>query len=107
MEEEIAADTAKYIQIHNLGEFIVRRSKSKLKKFREKTHILIGFELTIANINWVIENLRTAIDRVEGKDNLTNEFFDAENIKPMLEHADVTFENVDPDTFQKNKLMLL
>lgn len=69
-------------------EVVVRRSKFNLKKCREKAHILIGFGLAIANIDRIIQIIRTAVDRSEAKENLMNDEFDAENIKPLLEIVD-------------------
>ncbi|MDR0744832.1 MAG: DNA gyrase subunit A [Holosporales bacterium] len=66
-------------------EVVIKRCKFNLRKCREKAHILLGFALAIANIDRVIEIIRQALNRDEAKGNLTNELFNAENIKPMLE----------------------
>ena len=74
-------------------EVITRRSKFNLRKCREKAHILLGFGLAIANIDKVIQIIRAAMDRVEAKETLMAEVFDAENIKAMLELVDGHSEN--------------
>lgn len=74
-------------------EVITRRSKFNLRKCREKAHILLGFGLAISNIDKVIQIIRAAMDRVEAKENLMLEVFDAENIKAMLELVDGHSEN--------------
>ncbi|MDR1390881.1 MAG: DNA gyrase subunit A [Holosporales bacterium] len=83
--------------IDNFIEFrqkvIIRRSKFNLKKCREKAHLLLGFGIAIANIDRVIEIIRSAMDRSEAKDNLMIEIFDAENVKSMLELVDSFTEN--------------
>lgn len=75
-------------------EIIIRRSKFNLKRLRNKVHILLGFALAIANIDRVIEIIRTASDRNEAKINLMNEIFNAENIRSILQIVDGSSENV-------------
>lgn len=83
--------------INNFIEFrqevVVRRSKFNLRKCREKAHVLLGFGLAIANIDRVIEIIRSAKDRQEAKDNLMAEEFDAENVRPLLELVDGYSDN--------------
>ncbi len=74
-------------------EVVIRRSKFNLKKCREKAHVLLGFGLAIANIDRVIQIIRSAVDRSEAKENLMVEAFDAENIKSLLELVDGYSEN--------------
>ncbi|MDR0942173.1 MAG: DNA gyrase subunit A [Holosporales bacterium] len=74
-------------------EVIVRRSKFNLKKCRDKAHILLGFAVAISDIERVIAIIRKASDRDEAKNNLMNEVFDVENIKPMLDLVDGSGEN--------------
>jgi DNA gyrase subunit A len=64
---------------------IVRRSKFRLKKAREKAHVLLGFAIAIANIDEVISIIRNSADRNEAKDKLMSKIFNASDIKPMIE----------------------
>jgi DNA gyrase subunit A len=64
---------------------IVRRSKFRLKKAREKAHVLLGFAIAIANIDEVISIIRNSADRNEARDELMARVFDASDIKPMIE----------------------
>ncbi|MDR3224404.1 MAG: DNA gyrase subunit A [Holosporales bacterium] len=74
-------------------EVITRRSKFNLKKSREKAHILLGFAVSIANIDRVIEIIRQALDRQEAKDGLMAEVFNAESIESMLKLVDSFSDN--------------
>ncbi|MDR2075070.1 MAG: DNA gyrase subunit A [Holosporales bacterium] len=64
---------------------IVRRSKFRLKKAREKAHVLLGFAMAIANIDEVISIIRNSTDRNEAKNKLMSKIFDVSDIRSMIE----------------------
>lgn len=51
-------------------EVIIRRTKHLLGKAREKSHLLLGFSIAVANLDPVIELIRASKDRNEAKEQL-------------------------------------
>ncbi len=60
--------------IQHRFEVITRRSKYELKKAEEKKHILDGFIIALANINRVVQLIKSSRDKQEASQKLMKEF---------------------------------
>jgi DNA gyrase subunit A len=69
-------------------EIVVKRSKFNLKKAREKAHTLLGFAVSIANIDRVIDIIRNASDKQDARLRLMEQEFMAPEIAPLIELVD-------------------
>ncbi|MCW4628063.1 MULTISPECIES: DNA gyrase subunit A [Marinomonas] len=68
-------------------EVVTRRTIYELRKARERGHILEGLAVSLANIDRVIELIRTSPTSAEAKDKLVNESWQPGNVMAMLERA--------------------
>jgi DNA gyrase subunit A len=74
-------------------EVITRRTKYLLNRAREKSHLLLGFSVAVANLDPVIELIRASKDRNEAREQLLARAWNgssvAEYIKLVEANADV------------------
>ena len=68
-------------------EVVTRRTIFELRKARERGHILEGLAVSLANIDRVIELIRTSPTSAEAKEKLVNESWQPGNVMAMLERA--------------------
>lgn len=65
-------------------EVIGRRTRYLLRKAREKAHTTLGLAIAVANIDPIIQLIRSAPDRQTAKTNLTTQEWPAENVLPLI-----------------------
>lgn len=70
-------------------EVITRRTKYLLRKAREKSHILLGFSVAVANLDPVIELIRGAKDRNDAKEQLMGRTWDGSAIAKYIQLVEV------------------
>lgn len=68
-------------------EVVTRRTIFELRKARERGHILEGLAVALANIDRVIELIRTSPTSAEAKEKLVAELWQPGNVVAMLERA--------------------
>ncbi|MCB5160660.1 DNA gyrase subunit A [Marinomonas algarum] len=68
-------------------EVVTRRTIFELRKARERGHILEGLAVSLANIDRVIELIRTSPTSAEAKEKLVGESWEPGNVVAMLERA--------------------
>ncbi|REG84208.1 DNA gyrase subunit A [Marinomonas pollencensis] len=68
-------------------EVVTRRTIYELRKARERGHILEGLAVSLANIDRVIELIRTSPTSAEAKEKLVAESWQPGNVMAMLERA--------------------
>jgi DNA gyrase subunit A len=76
-------------------EVIVRRTRFELARAREKAHILLGFAVAVANLDPVIELIRSSMDRQDAREKLLATTWAASSIAPMIQLVEA---NVDSET---------
>ncbi|MCR4623469.1 MAG: DNA gyrase subunit A [Alphaproteobacteria bacterium] len=69
-------------------EVVVRRTRFNLNKTRDRAHILIGLAIAVANIDRVIEIIKTSEDSATAKSRLIEIDWDAEEIEPLIKLVD-------------------
>ncbi|GHU11606.1 DNA gyrase subunit A [Alphaproteobacteria bacterium] len=65
-------------------EVVVRRTRFELNKARDRTHILIGLALAVANIDEVIKLIKSSPDSATAKISLLKIDWDAEDVEPLI-----------------------
>lgn len=68
-------------------EVVTRRTIFELRKARERGHILEGLAVSLANIDRVIELIRTSPTSAEAKEKIVNESWEPGNVVAMLDRA--------------------
>ncbi len=68
-------------------EVVTRRTVYLLRKARERGHVLEGLAIALANIDPVIEMIKSSPSAAEAKEKLLAEKWDATAVLPMLERA--------------------
>ena len=63
---------------------VTRRTKFLLNKARDRAHILVGLAIAVANIDEVIQVIRTSPDPNTARDRLMERDWPARDIEPML-----------------------
>ncbi len=76
-------------------EVVTRRSVFELRKARERAHILEGLAVALANIDDVIELIRTSKSRDEARERLVSTVWAPGEVAALLERADA--ESTRPD----------
>ena len=71
--------------IKHRREVVVRRTIFELRKARDRAHILEGLAVALANIEEVIELIKTSKNPAEAKERLLNKKWDSTLIKSMLD----------------------
>lgn len=65
-------------------EVVVKRTKFRLGKARDRAHILIGLAVAVSNIDEVIALIKSSPDSATAKERLMAKHWDATNILPMI-----------------------
>lgn len=73
--------------IRHRREVVTRRTVYLLRKARERGHILEGLAVAIANIDEVIELIKSSPSPAEAKESLVARAWEAEAMRPFLERA--------------------
>ncbi|OTP83716.1 DNA topoisomerase (ATP-hydrolyzing) subunit A [Gilliamella apicola] len=68
-------------------EVVTRRTIYELRKARERAHVLEGLAIALANIDPIIELIRSASTPVEAKNKLLSQAWQLGNVAAMLEKA--------------------
>ncbi|GLK55772.1 DNA gyrase subunit A [Methylopila capsulata] len=69
-------------------EVISRRTKFRLNKARDRAHVLVGLAIAVANIDEVIQTIRTAPDPATARDRLMDRDWPAMDVAPLIELID-------------------
>lgn len=69
-------------------EVIRRRTVFELNKARDKAHVLVGLAIAVANLDKVIEMIKTSPDPQVAKERLTKEKWHARDVVPLVELID-------------------
>jgi len=69
-------------------EVVTRRTKFLLNKARDRAHILVGLAIAVANIDEIIQVIRTSPDPSTARDRLMERDWPARDIEPMLKLID-------------------
>ncbi len=73
--------------VRHRQEVVTRRTVFDLRKARERGHVLEGLAVALANIDPVIELIKTSASRTEAEERLTAKGWDPGSVIPMLERA--------------------
>lgn len=68
-------------------EVVTRRTIFELRKARDRAHILEGLSIALANIDPVIELVKSSSNRKEAEEKLVAQGWELGNVSGMLEHA--------------------
>ena len=68
-------------------EVVTRRTIFELRKARDRAHILEGLSIALANIDPVIELVKSSANRKEAEEKLVSQGWELGNVKGMLETA--------------------
>ncbi|WP_019866290.1 DNA gyrase subunit A [Methylovulum miyakonense] len=87
--------------IDHRREIITRRTIYLLRKARERAHVLEGLAVALANIDEMIELIKTSASREEAKNGLLAKVWDAGLVGSLLERADASRSRPDdlPEAF--------
>jgi len=66
-------------------EVVTRRTKFELGKARDRAHVLVGLAIAVANIDEVIQMIRTAPDPATARERLKERDWPAAEVVPLLE----------------------
>ena len=66
-------------------EVVTRRTKFELGKARDRAHVLVGLAIAVANIDEVIQMIRTAPDPATARERLKGKDWPAAEVVPLLE----------------------
>jgi len=66
-------------------EVVTRRTKFELGKARDRAHVLVGLAIAVANIDEVIQMIRTAPDPATARARLKDKDWPAKDVVPLLE----------------------
>ncbi|MBR6232066.1 MAG: DNA gyrase subunit A, partial [Alphaproteobacteria bacterium] len=69
-------------------EVVRRRTVYELNKARDRAHVLVGLALAVANLDKVVEMIKTAPDPSVAKDNLMKERWLAQDVEALIELID-------------------
>jgi len=75
-------------------EVITRRVRYELRKAREKSHVLIGLVISVANIDEMIVLIRKAPDPSSAKESLIQKSWPLHDLAPLIERAGEPLENL-------------
>ncbi|MEM9123483.1 MAG: DNA gyrase subunit A, partial [Pseudomonadota bacterium] len=65
-------------------EVVTRRTKFELRKARDRAHILVGLAIAVANIDEVIQTIRTSHDPATARERLMSRDWPAQDVEPLL-----------------------
>ena len=69
-------------------EVVSRRTKFRLNKARDRTHVLVGLAIAVANIDEVIRTIRASKDANEAREALMTRDWPAQDVAALLELID-------------------
>src|SRR3954469_662009 len=69
-------------------EVVSRRTKFRLNKARDRTHVLVGLAIAVANIDEVIRTIRASKDANEAREALMTRDWPAQDVATLLELID-------------------
>lgn len=69
-------------------EVVARRTKFELNKARDRAHVLVGLAIAVANIDEVINLIRTAPDPSTARERLMERHWPAQEIAPIIQLID-------------------
>lgn len=78
-------------------EVITRRTKYLLNRAREKSHLLLGFSIAVANLDPVIELIRGSKDRNEAKEQLLARAWNGESVAAYIKLVEANTDAVSID----------
>jgi DNA gyrase subunit A len=78
-------------------EVITRRTKYLLQRAREKSHLLLGFSVAVANLDPVIELIRSSKDRNEAREQLMVRTWDGSSVAGYIKLVEVNTDVVSID----------
>ena len=67
---------------------VSRRTKFRLTKARDRTHVLVGLAIAVANIDEVIRTIRASADANEAREALMTRHWPAQDVATLLELID-------------------
>ncbi len=76
--------------IDHRREIVTRRTIYNLRKARERAHVLEGLAVALANIDEMIEMIKTSANRAEAKQKLLTAVWEPGLVAALLERADAT-----------------
>jgi len=65
-------------------EVVVRRTKFELAKARDRGHVLVGLAIAVANIDEVIQIIRSSKDPAEARERLTSRDWPTGDMQPLI-----------------------
>ncbi len=74
--------------INHRREVVTRRTLFNLRKAREKAHVLEGLAVALANIDEMIEMIKTSANRSEAKEKLLSKLWEPGLVTALLDRAD-------------------
>jgi DNA gyrase subunit A len=78
-------------------EVVTRRIKYKLKKARDRAHILVGLAIAVANIDEIIRVIRTSPNPTAARDTLMSRDWPAREVEAMMTLIDDPRHRLNPD----------
>jgi DNA gyrase subunit A len=78
-------------------EVVTRRIKYKLKKARDRAHILVGLAIAVANIDEIIRVIRTSANPAAARDTLMSRDWPAREVEAMMTLIDDPRHRLNPD----------
>ncbi len=78
-------------------EVITRRTKYLLNKAREKSHLLLGFSIAVANLDPVIELIRASKDRAEAREQLLARAWDGSSVAAYIKLVEANTDVISID----------
>ena len=76
---------------------ISRRTKFLLRKARERAHVLVGLAIAVANIDEVIQLIRSAPDPATAREQLMTRRWPAQDVAPLIALIDDPRHRIDPE----------
>ncbi|MGU3493556.1 DNA gyrase subunit A [Xanthobacteraceae bacterium A53D] len=65
-------------------EVVSRRTKFLLRKARDRAHVLVGLAIAVANIDEIIQLIRTAPDPATARERLMEKHWPAKDVEPLI-----------------------
>jgi DNA gyrase subunit A len=78
-------------------EVVTRRSRFLLNKARDRAHVLVGLAVAVANIDEVIQLIRTAPDAGVARDRLMDRDWPAQDVAPLIALIDDPRHKINDD----------
>ena len=78
-------------------EVVTRRARFLLNKARDRAHILVGLAVAVANVDEVIQLIRTAPDPATARERLMERDWPAKDVAPLIELIDDLRHKINDD----------